>query len=126
MLDTVATGAFLLVLSLIIPIVGVLLAFAAGGRRAELTALLTMPVGLAIAAGIAIAKSRTEVPLEYLLGGWAPPLGVALRADGLSAIMISVTAVVICAVGIFARADFRTPPGLPEARAPFAFWILLL
>ena len=32
----------------------------------------------------------------------------------------------ICAVGVFARADFRTPAGSAEARAPFAFWILLL
>jgi len=27
---------------------------------------------------------------------------------------------------VFARADFSTPAGLVEARAPFAFWILLL
>ena len=33
---------------------------------------------------------------------------------------------VICAIGVFARADFRTPAGSVEARAPFAFWILLL
>ncbi len=33
---------------------------------------------------------------------------------------------VICAVGVFAHADFRTPEGSVEARAPFAFWILLL
>jgi len=33
---------------------------------------------------------------------------------------------VISAVGVFARADFSTPAGLVEARAPFAFWILLL
>ena len=51
---------------------------------------------------------------------------MALRADGLSAVMMVTTAVVICAVGVFARADFRTPAGSVEARAPFAFWILLL
>jgi formate hydrogenlyase subunit 3/multisubunit Na+/H+ antiporter MnhD subunit len=33
---------------------------------------------------------------------------------------------VIGAVGLYARADFRTPAGLSEARAPFAFWTLLL
>ena len=65
-------------------------------------------------------------PIVYLLGGWAPPLGVALRADGLSAVMMAITAVVICAVGIFARVDFGTPDDSVEARAPFAFWILLL
>ena len=40
--------------------------------------------------------------------------------------MMVTTAVVICAIGVFARADFRTPAGSAEARAPFAFWILLL
>ncbi len=119
-------GGFLLVLSLVAPLAGVLLAFAAGGRRVECVALSIMPIGLAIAAAIAIAKWRTDGPLVYLLGGWAPPLGVALRADGPSAIMISITAVVICAIGVFARAAFRTPAGSAEARAPFAFWILLL
>ena len=37
-----------------------------------------------------------------------------------------VTAVVICMIGVFARADFQVPRGLNEARAPYAFWILLL
>src|SRR5262249_57900106 len=43
-----------------------------------------------------------------------------------SAVMMAITAVVVGAVGIFARADFATPEGSSEARAPFAFWILLL
>ena len=85
-----------------------------------------MPLGLAIAVAIVVAMRQTGAPLVYLLGGWAPPLGVALRADGLSAVMMAITAVVICAVGVFARADFRIPAGSVEARAPFAFWILLL
>ena len=40
--------------------------------------------------------------------------------------MMAISALVICAVGLFAHADFRTPTGSVEARAPFAFWILLL
>jgi len=118
-------GGFLLVLSLTVPIAGVLIAFVAGGRRVERVAFIVMPFGLAIAVAIG-ATLRADHPLVYLLGGWAPPLGVALRADGLSAIMMIITAVVICAVGIFARSDFPTPAGTIEARAPFAFWILLL
>jgi len=38
----------------------------------------------------------------------------------------AIAAVVIAIVGVFARADFPTPAGSAEARAPFAFWILLL
>lgn len=119
-------GASLLVLSIVVPIVGLLLAFVAGGRQVERIALPTMPIGLAIAAGIAVTMHQAGGPLVYLLGGWQPPLGVALRADGLSAVMMVTTAVVICAIGMFARADFVTPEGGAEARAPLAFWILLL
>jgi formate hydrogenlyase subunit 3/multisubunit Na+/H+ antiporter MnhD subunit len=125
-LDAVTPGAFLLVLAIVVPVAGVLLAFAAGGRQVERIALGAMPLGLAIAVAIAVAMRQTGTPFVYLLGGWAPPLGVALRADGPSAVMMVITAVVICAVGIFAHSDFRTPAGLVEARAPFAFWILLL
>jgi hypothetical protein len=48
--DTVTTtGAFLLVLALVVPVVSVLIAFVAGGRHAERIALTTLPLGLAIA-----------------------------------------------------------------------------
>jgi multicomponent Na+:H+ antiporter subunit D len=119
-------GGALLVLSIVVPIAGLLLAFAAGGRQVERIALATMPIGLAIAVAIALAVRTTSTPLVYLLGGWTPPLGVALRADGLSAVMLTITAVVICAVGVFARGDFVAPGGVGDVRAPFAFWILLL
>jgi len=69
---------------------------------------------------------RAGGPLVYPLGAWTPPLGVALRADGLSVVMLTIAAVVIAIIGVFARADFPTPAGSAEARAPFAFWILLL
>jgi formate hydrogenlyase subunit 3/multisubunit Na+/H+ antiporter MnhD subunit len=63
-----------------------LLAFVAGGRPAERIALTSMPLGLAIAIAIMVALKRAGAPLVYLLGGWAPPLGIVLRADGLSAV----------------------------------------
>jgi multicomponent Na+:H+ antiporter subunit D len=119
-------GGFLLVLALVLPVAGVLLGLALGGRHAERIALALMPVGLALALAIAAAVLRSDAALVYVVGGWAPPLGLALRADGLSAAMLLTTAVVIGATGLFARADFGTPPDLPEARAPFAFWTLLL
>ena len=119
-------GGSLLVLSIVVPLAGLLLAFATGGRAVEGIALATMPIGLAIAGAIAVTMQQAGSPLVYLLGGWTPPLGVALRADGLSAVMMAMTAIVICLIGIFARADFLTPEGVAEARAPFAFWILLL
>lgn len=117
-------GGFLLVLSIVVPVAGVLLEFALGERYVRPVVSTVMPVGLAIAAGVLVLLPRSDGHLVYLLGAWPPPLGVALRADGLSAVMLATTAVVICAVAIFATTDFR--PQSVEARTPFAFWILLL
>lgn len=122
-LATTAAG-FLLVLSIVVPVAGVLLAFALGDRYVRQIAFTIMPVGLAIAAAVLLALPRSDGLLVYLLGAWPPPLGVALRADGLSAVMLATTAIVICAVAVFAATDFR--PATEDARAPFAFWILLL
>ena len=116
--------SFLLVLSLVVPIAGALLAFVVGGRWVVRIALATMPLGLAIAVAIAAELRPAGGSLVYLLGGWSPPLGVALRADWLSAVMMVTTAVVISAIGLFARADFAGGP--VETRRSFAFWILLL
>ena len=127
--DTVAAstpGGFLLVLALFLPVAGMLLALLLGGRRAERIALALMPVGLALALAITTGVLRADAALVYIVGGWAPPLGLALRADGLSAAMLLTTAVVIGAVGLFAREEFQTPSHMPEARTPLAFWTLLL
>ncbi|WP_426608775.1 complex I subunit 5 family protein [Bradyrhizobium sp. McL0616] len=122
-LATTSAG-FLLVLSIVVPVAGVLLAFTLGDRYVRQVAFTVIPVGLAIAAAVLLALPRSDGLLIYLLGAWPPPLGVALRADGLSAVMLATTAIVICAVAVFAATDFR--PAAMNGRAPFAFWILLL
>jgi multicomponent Na+:H+ antiporter subunit D len=119
-------GGYLLVLAIALPAFSILLAVSLGGRHVERVAGVFLPAGLVVAAAILAAIWRSGEPLQYVVGGWTPPLGIALRADGLSAVMMAITAVVICAVGVFARADFRTPAGSAEARTPFTFWILLL
>ena len=119
-------GGFLLPLALMTPAVGVLIAMAVGGRHAHRVVLATVPVGLALAVAIVVHLARSGEALQYLLGAWPPPLGVRLRADGLAAAMMLVTAVIIGATALFARPEFGARPGAPEARTPFAFWPLLL
>ena len=97
-----------------------------GGRNAQRVAMITIVAGLAVAIAAAMAMPRSGAPLVYLLGGWAPPLGIALRADGLSIVMMLAVAVVIAGIGVYARGDFGTPPGATEARAPLVYWLLLL
>ena len=119
-------GGWLLLLAVLAPFVGVLVGLALGGRNAQRVAMLIMPVGLAVAAGIAWSLLQSGDTVVYLLGGWAPPLGIALRADGLSAVMLLAVAVVVCGIGVYARADFGSAAGEPEKRAPFVYWLLLL
>ena len=115
----------LLVLAIIVPIAGALFAFVAGGRWVDRVALATMPPGFAIAVAIAAGLRPAGGSLVYLLGDWRPPLGVALRADWLSAVMMVITAVVISAIGVFARTEFSSGKS-GAARRSFAFWLLLL
>ncbi len=87
---------------------------------------MLLPVELVVAVAIAAGVWRSGHALIYHLGGWAPPLGVALRADGFSAVMLVTSSVVLCATALFARPAFRTPPGTPERRVTLVFWTLLL
>jgi multicomponent Na+:H+ antiporter subunit D len=117
---------FLLVLAVILPATGMLLVLALGGRLAARTVLALLPVGFGITVAIVTEVWRAGKPLVYFVGGWAPPLGLALRADGLSAAMLATTAIVICATALYGKAAFRIPPGMSEARSPLVFWVLLM
>lgn len=116
----------LVVASVLLPVAGLLVAVPAGARHARSIVIALVPVGLAIAVAITIAVLRSGEPLIHVLGGWSPPLGIVLRADGLAAAMLLTTAVVIAAVVVFARDAFATGTDGREQRAPFAFWTLLL
>jgi len=123
--ETTANG-YLLVLAIMLPVIGILLSLAAGGRYVERIAMVLLPAGLVIAAAVIGLVWRDQQSLVYIVGGWHPPLGIALRADGISAAMMLTTAIVICATGLFARGEFGQPRGSPETRASQVFWILLL
>lgn len=118
-------SGYLLVLAIMWPVVGILISFVAGGRNIARVASIVLPVGFAIALAVLIAVVRDEQSQIYVVGNWPPPLGIALRADGISAAMMMTTAIVMCATGFFAHGEFDQSPGLPEARAPLVFWILL-
>ena len=125
-LAATTAGGQLLVAAVMLPMAGILLSLLFGGRYVERLAMLILPLNLVIALVVVVGLWQSGEPLAYVVGGWAPPLGVALRADGLSAAMMVTTAAVACAIAVYARADFLTPAGVVEARSPFVFWPLLL
>ena len=117
-------GGSLLTLSILLPALGVLLSLLLGGRQAERIAFGLMPVELGVAMAVAYLVQRSGQPLVYTLAGYAPPLGIALRADGFSAVMLLTAALIAPAAGLYVRVNFATPWG-KEERAPLAFWTLL-
>jgi formate hydrogenlyase subunit 3/multisubunit Na+/H+ antiporter MnhD subunit len=120
-----AAGGSLLVLAILLPAAGVLASFALGGRAAEKIALGITPFGFGLAWLIAMQVVAAGAPIQYAIGGLPPPLGIALRADGLSAIMLLTAAIIVTAAAFYARAKFATPEGVAESRPAFTFWIML-
>jgi len=114
------------VLAVMLPVLGMVLAPALGARGTERLTFAVLPIGLALAAGTAFAVQAAGAPVTHHLGGWAPPLGLALGVDGIAAAMLLTSAVVVAGVAVFARGGFGTVPGAPERRAAYAFWPLLL
>jgi multicomponent Na+:H+ antiporter subunit D len=89
-----------------------------GPRLARLTALPGM-AAMAAASGAACLSVLAQGPRREALGGWAAPLGIEIQADGLSALMVGMTALVAVPTGVYARAYFRLAPGGER------FWPLL-
>lgn len=119
-------GGSLLVLAVMLPVIAMLLGLILGGRYVERVALVSTFAGLVLSATIVTLIWTTRTGLEYHIGGWAPPLGVALRADGPAAVMLLLTSVVMGAAALFSRASFRQPCLVTEQRAPLSFWLLFL
>src|SRR5580693_2050863 len=101
-------GGSLLTLAILLPAFGVLMA-----------------VELAVAVAIAWLVWRSGQPLVYTLAGYTPPLGIALRVDGFSAVMLVTAGLIAPATALYARTSFATPQELTEKRAPLVFWTLL-
>jgi multicomponent Na+:H+ antiporter subunit D len=118
-------GGGLLALPILVPAAGVLPSFLLSGRQAERIALALMPVQFGLAAAIASLVWRSGEPLVYVLGGYFPPLGIALRADGFSAVMLVTASLIMPAAGLYALANFPMPSEGTEKRAALVFWTLL-
>lgn len=119
-------GGTLLVLAIVMPALALVALLGLGGRASRLivaAALLFQPFAALLVAGLVWCSG---VPLVYVVGGFPPPLGITLRADGVSALMMVVSAAIFAAAAAFAWQDFAQPPGQPEARQPLIFWSALL
>ncbi len=75
-----------------------------------------LALGAVAVVGVAIVQLTRQVLTDgvqiHRVGGWGPPLGIDLRADGLSVLMLLITALIGLAVSLYARRYFA--PHEPE------------
>lgn len=125
-LHATTPGGFLLVLAVMLPVCAVLAILVCGPRCTVRIALATLAAGLAVAVAIVVELISSGAALTYVVGGWRPPLGIALRADGLSGAMLVMTALVVVAVGLFAHVHYGLRDHAGSERAQTTFWLMLL
>jgi multicomponent Na+:H+ antiporter subunit D len=111
----------LLALVIILPLAGLVPLLLAGPRVGEWVAMTLAGLGLAVATIIALQVWWSGTPAIYHLGGWRPPLGIALRADGVSSVMLVMSAAVFCGIGLFATTGRDRKTSFPPT-----YWMLSL
>lgn len=116
-----ASSAAWLAAPIVLPLLAAIGVALAGGRlRAGLAALGTL--GTAVVSLFVLARVVVEGPLRHRLGGWGAPLGIDLFADGLTVLMLAMTAVLGCAISLYASGYFEHAR---ERRAFWPLWFLL-
>jgi formate hydrogenlyase subunit 3/multisubunit Na+/H+ antiporter MnhD subunit len=111
----------LLIWPVVLPLLSALLVLLWPSRS---TPIGVAGTGLSLLAVLLVSWQLVESgPMELALGGWAPGLGIALRADGLSLLMLLMTSLVAMAVAIYASVYFSES----EKRSDFwGLWLLLI
>lgn len=105
--------------AIILPLLCCLLSIPLGRRAAHLM-WVAAPANIAWAV-LAAASVMDGAILRETPGGWATPLGIELRIDGLAAAFLCLSALVAGMTGLFARRYFHANA---ESRRGFAFWPL--
>lgn len=116
-----------IIVPVIVPLFGALLSFMI--RRGSVIISMTAAVVNGLAAVILVRQFLQVGSAVYAIGGWNPPLGITLRTDGPSLIMLIMTAVTGIAVCLYAwgyfslRIDEPVRIGRAERQERF-FWPL--
>ncbi len=118
------TAAWAIALLILSPLAGAALVFAFP-RRGHWLALGTV----AVVGGASVQLTRkvlTDGVQLHRVGGWGPPLGIDLRADGLSVLMLLITALIGLAVSLYAQRYFLSEHDDQTGHRERYFWPLFL
>lgn len=116
-----ASGVALTV-PILTPLLGAVLVYLLGRGALTWLVLLTIVAISAALAGLTDTIVRSG-PVHHALGGWGAPLGIDLYADGLSLVMLWLTAVVGSAISVYALAYFHASQ--PQTLLFWSLWLLL-
>jgi multicomponent Na+:H+ antiporter subunit D len=111
-------------LSIFLPLFGAIVAFMLP-RAAGAIGLAT----LALTSGAVVALARDVLAhgaITLPLGGWGAPLGIDLRADGLSVAMLGLSCAVGLLVSLSALSSLRGPEHARQRQYFWPLWLLLL
>ena len=114
----------MMMMAIFLPLFGAIAAFILP-RAAALVGLVTLALttGAVIALGLEVRQSGAVV---LPLGGWGAPLGIDLRADGLSVAMLALTSAVGFLVSIAALDALKGADQARERQYFWPLWLLLL
>jgi multicomponent Na+:H+ antiporter subunit D len=114
-------------LPVLLPILGAALTVVLGTSVAvqRVIALTTLGAVATVAAVLLVAADRTG-PVVAALGGWAPPVGIALVADRLSTLLLLVSTLVALAVLVYAISQRIADYGRRMASSTFYPMYLVL
>lgn len=118
MLAELPAAVHFTVWSIALPLGAALITFATPRHAVRLgVAGAIATAGMSLAGVAKVAASGTQY---HAVGGWGAPLGIELAADGFSALLLAITAVIGLAVSVYAVSYFASKPGRD------AFWPLWL
>ncbi len=106
---------------ILLPLIGAMLCFLwprQGKTLGLLTALATLLAVIAL-----YFQLLDGGVIRYAVGGWGAPLGIALYADGLSMLMLLMSALVGVGVSLYALGYFKHSPDNPAGFWPL--WLLM-
>ena len=115
---------WLVILPILLPMLGAVVVALTGRRRLLTHSIVIAICGAMTAGSIALLAAVWQTGMVTMaLGNWAPPFGIVLAADHLSAVLTVITGITGLAVAIYAVADIDR---MREARGYHALFLVLL
>lgn len=106
----------------VLPLFAAVTALALGPR--DMKPLLAVALPAIVIAVVALALQLVATgPVRHAVGGWGAPLGIELHADGLSTVMLLMSATVGTVVSLYALSYFAAVPD--QARWFWPLWLFL-